>query len=547
MGTDVQRFARLYRELDASTRTTDKHDALVRYFQSVPDGDGAWAVALFTGRRPKRGVSGKLMRRTASEVSGIPEWLIGICHESVGDGAETLALVLPNPDERVEAPTLRQAIEQTVIPIRAMTDNEKVEHLKACWRTMDHPLRFALLKLISGAMRVGVQKCTVTRALAAVAKDERVDAAVVAHRLSGHWAPTPENYRTLLTPLDETEGDARPYPFFLASPIDDADVPKLGEPSEWIAEHKWDGVRAQMIHRAGVTTLWSRGDEPLTDAFPELVHLGARLPEGTVLDGEVLAFEQGRPLPFVSLQKRILRTQRDLMLFDDVPVVFMAYDIMEHAGRDVRERPLHERLDLLDAVLAPLVNEKHLERSHPIPFGAWNQLAHERSASRERHVEGIMLKRADSPYRTGRVRGDWWKWKVEPHTIDAVLVYAQLGSGKRATRFTDYTFALWDRNPTDEDAKLIPFAKAYSGLTNQEIEQVDRRIRTSIVAKRGPIRVVEPALLFELAFEGLQRSNRHKGGIALRFPRIARWRTDKGIREADTIATLEAMLPDETP
>jgi DNA ligase 1 len=282
---------------------------------------------------------------------------------------------------------------------------------------------------------------------------------------------------------------------------------------------------------------------------PELIQLGTLLPEGTVLDGEVVAYDNDTPLPFTALQKRILRKQRDLMLFDDVPVVFTVYDLLEHEGRDVRSHALRERLDMLHVLLARVTDEhgeqRHLMRSPTLAFQTWDELGAERARSRELNVEGVMLKRLDSPYRVGRVRGDWWKWKVEARTIDAVLVYAQLGTGKRASRFTDYTFALWDRDPSHDDATLTPFAKAYSGLTNDEIEQVDKRIRKAIVGKRGPIRVVEPEMVFELAFEGLQRSNRHKAGIALRFPRMARWRTDKSIREADTIATLEAMLPEE--
>ncbi|GAB4543815.1 MAG: ATP-dependent DNA ligase [Phycisphaerales bacterium] len=544
----MERFARLYRELDASTRATEKHEALVRYFREAVPGDAAWAVALFTGRRPKRAVSPGLMRRAASEFAGIPEWLIDVCRESVGDGSETLALLLPEPERATDPPGLREAIEEIVIPLRAMDDLEKLERLKALWSTLRRDLRYILHKLIAGGMRVGVQQRTVARALADVAPDDGVDSAVIEHRLSGAWSPTPEAFHALLAPADDRETGARPYPFFLASPIDDADVVSLGEPGDWIAERKWDGVRAQLIRRAGLTTLWSRGDEPLTDAFPELVQLGALLPDGTVLDGEVLAFDD-RPLPFTALQKRILRKQRDIMLFDDVPVVFMVYDLLESEGKDVRARPLRERRAMLDHVIDALIAhhgvQRHLARSPAVRFGDWDTLAHERGRSRELGVEGLMLKRLDSPYRTGRVRGDWWKWKVDPYTIDAVLVYAQLGSGKRATRFTDYTFALWDRDPGEPGAELTPFAKAYSGLSNEEIEEVDREIRASIIGKKGPIRAVEPSMVFELAFEGVQRSNRHKAGLALRFPRMARRRTDKAIGDADTLGTLQAMLPEE--
>ncbi len=544
----MRRFSQLYRELDGSTRTSEKHAALVRYFREVDDEDGAWAVALFTGRRPKRGVPHRLMREAASEVTGVPEWLIRVCQESVGDNSETIALLLPPPAHEPDELSLAQMIESVVMPLRTMPDHEKTDVLKRRWASMPEDERYVLHKLIAGGMRVGVQQRSIARALSEVASDESVDAAVIEHRLSGVWSPTAAAFGALLAAYDDSEAGARPYPFFLASPIEDDAVESLGAPDEWIAERKWDGVRAQLIHREGLTTLWSRGDEPMTDAFPELVQLGSLFPAGTVLDGEVLAYDE-RPLPFTSLQKRILRKQKEVMLFDDVPVVFMVYDLLEHEHTDLRARPLRQRLELLDELLHAFEQRhgtpRHLRRSLVVPFDGWDQLTHERARSRAMNVEGLMLKRLESPYRTGRVRGDWWKWKVEPYTIDAVLVYAQLGSGKRATRFTDYTFALWDRDPGQDGAELLPFAKAYSGLSNREIEAVDAKIRASIVGKKGPVRVVEPTMVFEIAFEGLQRSDRHKAGIALRFPRMARWRTDKAIGQADTLGTLEALLPEE--
>ena len=547
----MRRFARLYRALDASTRSTDKHDALVRYFKDAPPEDCAWTVALFTGRRPKRAVTPKVMRQAASEATGLPEWLIDTCRESVGDSSETLALVLPDPDDAQEPPGLCDTIERIIIPMRTLTDEEKRQRLKDLWYTLDRELRYVLHKLIAGGMRVGVQQRSVARALADVAPDEGVDAAVIEHRLSGTWTPSAEAFTALLAPADESEAGTRPYPFFLASPLEHESPAHLGDPGAWTAERKWDGIRAQLIRRSGLTTLWSRGDEPLTDAFPELVQLGNLFPEGTVLDGEILAYDRGLPLPFTALQKRILRKQREVMLFDDVPVVFMAYDILEDKGEDVRTRPLSERSARLDNAITTVTDQhgeqRHLVRSPTLAFTEWDDLDKERDASRSLNVEGIMLKRSTSPYRSGRVRGDWWKWKVEPYTIDAVLIYAQLGSGKRATKFTDYTFALWDTDPSRDEAQLTPFAKAYSGLTNEEIEVVDARIRASIVDKKGPIRMVEPTMVFELAFEGVQRSNRHKAGLALRFPRMARWRTDKAIRDADTLRPLEALLPEDRP
>ncbi len=542
-------FAELYARLDSSTRTSEKHDALVDYFKSADPADAAWAVALFTGGRPRRGVSHRLMRSAAAEFTGLPEWLIGESHEKVGDSSESIALLIPDPTSPLTPPPLHRVIEETIRPLRTRSDEDKQETLFEAWRTLAPEIRLVFHKLITGGLRVGVAARSVARALAEIAPDEGIDAAVIEHRLSGNWTPSPESYARLFEDVATAGDDVRPYPFFLASPLEQ-DPAQLGDTNEWFAEHKWDGVRAQLVRRAGSTTIWSRGDETLADAFPELVQLGLLLPEGTVLDGEILAFERGRPLPFSDLQRRILRKQRDVMLFDDVPAVFMAYDLLESEGIDRRAAPLEARramLELLhDEVTTKHGAQRHLALSEIVRAWDWDQLAEERSVSRERGTEGIMLKRRESPYRAGRVRGDWWKWKIDPHTIDAVLIYAQLGSGKRAGRFTDYTFGLWDKCPSQhEDAALLPFTKAYSGLTNEEIERADAIIKKSIIAKHGPIRHVEPSLVFEIAFEGVQRSNRHKAGMALRFPRMSRWRTDLSIREADTIDALESLLPAE--
>ncbi|MEM6460167.1 MAG: ATP-dependent DNA ligase, partial [Planctomycetota bacterium] len=425
-----------------------------------------------------------------------------------------------------------------------MTEAEQKASILETWQAFDTSQRFLFHKLISGNFRFGAAKKLVVNALAAAAAartGEAVEPAVMQHRLGGRpIAPTAAAFDALLA--GGADDDARPYPFYLAHqldapPEDFAEV--LGEPRRWAAEWKWDGIRAQLIRRGGQTLLWSRGDELITDAFPELRAAGDALPDGTVLDGEVLAYEAGGPLPFSLLQRRLNRKRMEAMLFADVPVVFMAYDLLEADGEDLRERTTDERRGRLEAVLPD--GEPALRLSPRIDFASWEDLAEKRGESRERGVEGVMLKRADAVYAAGRVRGDWWKWKVDPYTVDCVMVYAQRGSGRRSSLFTDYTFAVWSGEGRGV-GELVPVTKAYSGLTDEEFAKVDRFIQKHTVGKRGSFRQVEPELVFEIAFEGINPSDRHKSGVALRFPRMHRWRTDKPPEEADTLGSLLGLL-----
>lgn len=529
----MQRFTELYLELDATTRTNEKLAALERYFSEVDPADGVWALAVLSGRKIARAVPAKRLRKWVAEESGYPGWLVDECYDVVGDLSETLALLLPEPTDTLDE-RLHQVIATRVLPLGKMTEDAQRELIVQTWRTFGRHERFLFHKLISRSFRVGVSRRLVVRALAAVAG---VDAAVMSHRLLRNWRPVAEDFEKLLDPEESTTDPGQPYPFALAWQLD-VEPSNLGEPDDWHAERKWDGIRAQLISRNNQVMIWSRGEELVTDTFPEVQAVGEALPDGWVLDGEILAWEGGSPLPFSLLQRRLGRKNVEPTLWPDVPIGFMAYDVLEAEGSDLRELPLRQRLDRLRACLEMLKQvdgDLPVFHSDEVAFATWDNLAAEVDASRALGVEGVMLKRLDSAYGVGRTRGDWWKWKVEPLTIDAVMIYAQQGSGKRAGLFTDYTFGVWDGD------ELVPIAKAYSGLTKEEIGEVDKFVRGNTLSKRGPIRFVKPQLVFELAFEGIAESNRHKSGLALRFPRMSRRRFDKKPAEADTIENVRAM------
>jgi DNA ligase-1 len=527
----VRDFARLYTTLDETTATGEKIAALAEYFRTAPAGDAAWAVHFLIGRRPKRLVSAPKLAAWASEAAGIPPWLFEESRAMVGDLAETITLLLPDTGESNDR-SLSHWVEQRLLPLRGQDEAVQKQEMLGAWRELDRRERFVWNKLITGAFRVGVSGGLVERALALATG---VPESAIAHRLTGGWEPTAEFF-TRLCAEDVRDTDvSRPYPFFLAYPLEDP-VESLGDAAQWIAEWKWDGIRSQLVRRAGRTFLWSRGDELLNGRFPEVEEPAALLPEGTVLDGELLPWVGDRPLPFAQLQRRIGRKALPGKILDEVPVVLVAYDLLEQAGEDLRALALAERRARLSALLAATPSAGRLILSPTVEAGDWAAMAEARERARELGAEGLMLKRLGSGYGVGRRRGDWWKWKVEPYAVDAVLMYAQAGSGRRAGLFTDYTFGVWDGE------RLVAFAKAYSGLTDGEIRQVDAFIRRNTVEKHGPVRVVRPELVFELAFEGIQPSPRHKSGVAVRFPRIARWRTDKRPEEADSLATVRSLL-----
>ena len=553
----MKAFAALYRDLDASTSSLAKQAALQRYLRAAPPPDAAWAVYFLAGGKPRQLVPVKLLRLLAQEAAGLPEWLFDECYEAVGDLAETIALLLPPPTEAHDL-GLAQWVEQHLLPLRDSRDlrgalaAELPERLRVQWRQLAPDERLVYFKLITGAFRVGVSKLQVTQALAAVGG---VDAKRVAQRLMGYTQigarPGAAAYAALIAPESEGERDTQtsgqPYPFFLAHPFN-ANVEQfdalLGPPAGWIVEWKWDGIRAQVVKRAGQVWLWSRGEELVTERFPELAAMGEALPGGTVLDGEIVVWREGRAQPFAELQKRLGRKTLGAKLLCDLPVALLAYDLIEQEGRDLRALPQDARRVRLDALLREVAHPL-LIPSPVVEGDGWAALAQLRETARARGVEGMMLKRRDAQYGVGRTKdvGLWWKWKIAPLSVDAVLIYAQRGHGRRASLYSDYTFAVWDGPPEQPGRKLVPFAKAYSGLTDTEMGRVDAVIRKTTVESFGPVRSVRPTLVFELGFEGIARSARHKSGIAVRFPRMLRWREDKPVAEADTLQTLEALLP----
>lgn len=579
----MRRFAALYRRLDRSTATLDKRAALVDYFRDAPPRDAAWALWLLTGGKVTAAVTGargkaakariantRELRTWIGEETGMPEWLVDASYDQVGDLAETLALLLDDPAQRGEDIALADWIEGRLAPLAHADEATRRALVVGAWRTLAFDERLVFNKLLTGALRVGVSQGVVQQALAELSG---LDTALIAQRMLGAWTPSAEFMRQLLSHETQPGDAASPFPFFLASPLEtalragedgaapsandpDAVARTLGDIGDWRLEWKWDGIRVQLIKRAnadgsGDVALWSRGEERMDGRFPEIEAAVAALPRDGVIDGELLAWREGAPapLPFTALQTRIQRRKPGPKTLADTPVRVLAYDLLELDGEDLRERPLLARRALLEALLGATDGEQsvaapraasdpafsRIALSPHVHAATWADAAQLREDSRTRGVEGLMLKRADSPYRHGRKRGDWWKWKVDPLTIDAVLLYAQSGHGRRSTLYTDYTFGLWDGDA------LVPVAKAYSGLDDKEILALDKWIRSHTTERFGPVRAVRHGQVFELGFEAVNRSNRHKSGIAVRFPRILRWRQDKPVAEADTLAALQAL------
>ena len=537
----MKRFARLYRALDQTTSTNEKVAALRAYFVEAPTEDAAWGLMCLAGKRLKRTISVNVLRDAVIRETGLPAWMLGECYDAVGDWSETMSLLLPAPGSNPDLP-LHTIFEEFIVPMGARDAPAAMSLLRRAWELLPRDQLFLFHKLISGTFRVGAARGLVIRALAEAAG---LDPDTIAHRLSGSYTPTAHAYLALFAPRSQADA-AHPYPFCLAHQLDAA-PDSLGEARDWRAEWKWDGIRAQLIRRRNQTFLWSRGEGPIGPQFPEVTRIGDRLPNGTVLDGEVLAWQEttegGRPLPFKSLQTRLGRKDLQPSLFDTTTVVYMSFDQLEQAGNDIRTQPFHARRTALEATVDATLTahpDLPLLASSLLTHESWDDLAALRAhAASDRSSEGLMLKHRDSVYHVGRVRGDpalgsagWWKWKVDPYTIDAVLLYAQPGSGRRAGLFTDYTFAVWHGD------QLVPFAKAYSGLTDEEIRRVDAFVRRHTLDRRGPVRFLEPKLVFEIAFQEIHASTRHRSGVAVRFPRIARWREDKSPDQADTLDSL---------
>ena len=525
----MKRFAALYEAIDRTTSTNAKVAEMRAYFSDTPPQDAAWVLYFLTGQRPKRLLGVRLLAAWAMEQAQVPAWLFEDCYGATGDLAESIALILDAPEGTVSEALPLHVWVARLLSLRELAKPEQRLRVLSWWRALPtRTEKFLFVKLLTGELRVGVSQTLVMRAVADAAG---LAPAQVAHRLMGKWEPSAEFFASVMT-LENSAGDSsRPYPFFLAAPLE-TPAEALGPASEWQLEWKWDGIRGQLLRRDGRTFLWSRGEELITERFPEIT--SAALPEGTVLDGEVLAFAEQAPLPFAALQQRIGRTKLTPQVLAAAPVVFMAYDLLEWSGVDWRERPLHERRAQLVRVITAMPGVFRL--SPVVQAASWAEFAALRQTARERRVEGLMLKRSSSTYGSGRKRGDGWKWKIDPFTVDAVLTYAQSGSGKRANLYSDMTFGLW------HGGALVTIAKAYSGLSDEEIAKADKWVRAHTLERFGPVRQVEPVHVFELAFEGIALSPRHKSGVAVRFPRIARWRHDKPASEADTLDNLKALI-----
>lgn len=521
-------FASLIKTIDSTRSTNKRIDALVEFFDRSEEEDIVWTIALLSGKRPKLVVNTTMLREWATEAAGIPAWLFEETYHIVGDLAETISLLL-DPTSPKNQKSLSEWLNE-LESVRELDENEKKQFILRAWGSLDLTGRFAFNKLITGGFRIGVSQKNLVKALS---KFTGKDVNELSYRLMGNWSPLSTTYTELIR--EEVDADrSRPYPFYLAYAVEE-EVEDLGDIRDWIIERKWDGIRGQLIKRSNEIYVWSRGEELMTERFPELVSAGSHLPDGVVLDGEIVAFNDDGIMPFQDLQKRIGRKKVGAKILKDAPVRFIAYDILEYDGKDIRELSMLERRKMLEKVLSE-VGSSGILLSEVLELKDWDEAREERSHSREYLAEGLMLKRKDSEYGVGRKKGEWWKWKIDALTIDAVMIYAMRGHGRRANLYTDYTFAIWKGD------ELIPFTKAYSGLTDAEFRRVDRFVKQNTLERFGPVRSVKPELVFEIAFEGIARSKRHKSGISLRFPRMHRWREDKPASEANTLEDLEKML-----
>lgn len=525
----MKTFAQLITSLESTNKTNAKIDAMVHYLQTAPENDKLWFLALFTGKRPKRPVNTNLLKLWALEITQLPEWLFLESYSSVGDLGETLSLILPPPENEIDK-SLSQWMSE-LIDLKDKTEEEKRVYVIESWNGLDYTERFIFNKLIGGSFRIGVSKKLLINALS---KYSEIDSSQLMHSIMGKWNVEETNFEDLISGTNINPDNSKPYPFCLAYPIE-KEIHELGNPEDWQAEYKWDGIRGQLIKRNKEIFLWSRGEELVTPQFPELVSALENMEGDFVLDGEILAVVDNQVLNFNELQKRLNRKTITAKMLKEIPVKSFVYDILEFNGEDLREKPLSERR----AILEKLINEnphENIKLSEIIQFKNWEELTEIRSNSRENNSEGLMLKQKNSHYHSGRKKGDWWKWKVDALTIDAVLIYAQKGSGRRSGYYTDYTFAV------KKEDQLVTIAKAYSGLTDKEIMEVSKFVTKNSLEKFGPVRTVKPELVFEIAFEGIGYSNRHKSGVALRFPRIVRWRRDKKVDEIDDIEEVKKLI-----
>ncbi|MGB1020349.1 MAG: ATP-dependent DNA ligase [Flavobacteriaceae bacterium] len=528
----MRRFATLIETLDSTNKTNEKVAALTHYFNTAPQEDALWAVALLSHRRPKRPVTTTLLRAWAAEAAQLPKWLFEETYHIVGDLAETIALLVRQKTQK-KPPTLAQCIAE-IIALKPKDEEEKKAYILMRWQGFNHFERFVFNKILTGGFRIGISQKLMTKALS---KAVKIDENILAHRLMGQWSPEQTTFQQLIVAPNPEDQMAQPYPFFLAYALEEGFQQKENT-SDWRVEHKWDGMRAQLIVRGGKHFLWSRGEELITDIFPELECLAELLPNGTVVDGELIPYKDGVIGNFNDLQKRIGRKTVTQKILQDNPIILMLYDLLEWEGKDIRAMPLIKRQVILNDLYQNYKGTNvPILLSEVLTFTTWEEVTQERARAEEKRSEGLMLKHKEAPYAVGRKKGSWWKWKSDPKTIDAVLTYAMRGHGRRTNLYSDYTFALWQKD------QLVTFAKAYSGLTDAEIKEVDRFVKKNTLDRFGPVRQVKPELVFEIAFEGLAPSPRHKSGVAVRFPRILRWRHDKKSAEANSLEDLKQLLP----
>lgn len=533
----MKKFALLIRLLATGSKVNVKIKALEDYFNSAPEADRIWVIAIFSGRRPKRAMSTAMLREACIQITGTPVWLFEECYHTVGDLAETIALLLPEQTNFNEAEkSLSWYLNQLLLLINE-TDENKWAFVQHTWNSMSSDEIFVFNKLFTGGFRIGVSQKIMVNALAKATGQEP---AVIAHRITGKWDPANSQWQDLLYSTSQNNDISKPYPFYLAYAVE-TDPSELGNINDWQAEWKWDGIRGQLIKRQDELFIWSRGEELLTAQFPELHALAILLPNGVAMDGELIVLNPNaapqhiEPLPFSLLQTRISRKNISKKQLTEAPVSFIAYDLLEYDYKDIRDTTLRDRRSFLQQMIQEL-DHPLLKLSPVIEANNWDALALQRNDARQNGSEGIMLKKKDAVYQVGRKKGDWWKWKIDPLTIDAVLIYAQKGHGRRSNLYTDYTFAVSDGE------KLVPFTKAYSGLTDKEFASVDAFVKRNAIEKFGPVRTVKPELVFEIAFEGIAASKRHKSGVALRFPRMSRWRQDKKLADINSLEDLKKML-----
>lgn len=525
----MKHFAELINALESTNKTNAKIDAIIDYLERAPDEDKVWFIALFTGKRPKRNVNTNYMKEWALELTQLPFWLFQESYSSVGDLGETLSLVLPPPTEKIDK-SLSEWMNE-IIGLKDKSDAEKKEFVLNSWKGLDYTERLIFNKLLGGSFRIGVSDKTLINALTKFSNQE---SSALTHSLMGKWQPENTSFKELISAENINPDNSKPYPFCLAYPLE-KDLEDLGKPDEWQIEYKWDGIRGQIIRRNDEVFIWSRGEELITEQFPEIKEVVQNMKGNFVLDGEILAVKDNQVLNFNELQKRLNRKTLTKKMLLEIPIQVFAYDLLELEGNDLREKPISSRRAMLEELLLN-ENPENIRLSELIKFENWEDLNQIRENSREINSEGLMLKQKNSHYHSGRKKGDWWKWKIDPLTIDAVLIYAQKGSGRRSAYYTDYTFAV-----KNED-KLVTIAKAYSGLTDKEIMEVSKFVNKNAIEKFGPVRTVKPELVFEIAFEGIGFSNRHKSGVALRFPRIVRWRKDKKVDEIDDLEEIKKLI-----